>query len=231
MDVLLVGVKKTGKSTLARLLLKAARQRGRYTVVLDPLGYPQRLWGCDLVVSNLDHLDRVWRASLGLFVVVDEADTAIGMHPSKRHLELSTLGRHRDHHVAYVSHRYRTGLCPTIRDGCDALFAFCVSPEDGAAMASDYVDDALRSCHTLPKGSCFSKVKMGAPAARRVVFALKGIPNDVSQSAPVGLDRGQHAAPRTQLPPAGRAVTAGPPGADDVGPDGGPRGVAGAAQD
>jgi hypothetical protein len=169
--ILIVGQTLSGKSQLARRLCGRIRAQGKSIIVYDPTlpaGGPRIAGWPGLVCTDWAHLERVFWASRGCFVVIDEALDAFSTHKLEARAML-TRGRHIDpasggggHCVCLVSQRHRL-LDKTARDQCSSLFAFTVNPKDAQDLADDWnCPELLRLPQTPPLIYCH--VRRHSPA-------------------------------------------------------------------
>ncbi len=165
---LILGMTMSGKSTLARRMVKAYRQRGVRSLILDPLDDPAwKTAGAARVMPDGDvYLDFVFRCrSCALFI--DESGEAIGRYAGEMK-KLATRSRHYGHNAHFISQR-AADIDKTIRDQCNDLFVFRVSKKDAETLADEYGQELLLEASRLQQGE-FIKCGRFTPPTRLKLF-------------------------------------------------------------
>lgn len=149
---LVVGQTLSGKSTLVKAMASEAVKRGLVLVVYDPTLSPD--WETELVTDDeetfYDMLKAIHAEGAQAMVVVDEADTILGM--SHRHnWWLFQRGRHFGFECVAITQRPQL-VAPSIRCNAPELFIFQSGKNDAAFLGEDYGVD-LSSAPELVQGS------------------------------------------------------------------------------
>ncbi len=169
MHILVCGTTGSGKSVLANWMVADYEKKKYAVIVYDPYYNSESdrvkmQWskGC-VVVNNEEDFLRIFRASQGCVVVIDEASMSIGQH-NRAMIETATQGRHYGHRCMYVTQRV-TQLSPNVRDNCSELFLFHSSPKDCKIHAEDWCEEELLKANMLQVGEHYHKSRM-----QKVVF-------------------------------------------------------------
>jgi len=133
MHSLILGMTESGKTALAKKLVKEFKAKGIYCISLDPLSDPS--WGCDFITNDPDKFSQVWKSSRGCAVFIDEAGT-VGKF-SETINEAATKGRHWGHSFFFLSQR-ATQIEPLVRDQCGALFLFRSGLQSRKTLAEEF---------------------------------------------------------------------------------------------
>lgn len=150
---LIIGMTSSGKSTLARELLRQyLRQKKPVpSLVLDPLG--DDAWtkaGAKFQTADAEKYMQVVFNSRRCALFVDEAGEAIGRYAGAMQ-KLATRSRHYGHNAHFIAQRAQM-LDKTIRDQCEYLFVFRVSKKDAETLYDEFGYDELLQSHQLQKG-------------------------------------------------------------------------------
>lgn len=159
---------QSGKSTLAKTLIKSYKARGIKCLVLDPIADPD--WsrvGVDFSTDDGEKFLQVVFNSRKCAIFVDESGEAIGRYAGQM-MVLGTRSRHYGHNAHFIAQR-AVDLSKTIRDQCANLFCFRVSKKDAETLADEYANDALLGASLLQKGE-FIKCGRFSPAVKLKVF-------------------------------------------------------------
>ena len=149
--VLILGMTMSGKSTLAKSLVRQYQAAGIKCGVLDPLNDPG--WRADFQTSDPDEFLRRFWLSERCAWFIDEAGESVGRFDLAM-MKTATRGRHLGHRVHYVSQR-GTQINRTVRDQCSSLFLFTTSLEDSKVHANEWNKPELRDACSLPQGHYF----------------------------------------------------------------------------
>jgi len=136
---LITGTSGSGKTTLAKALCQTWRRKGFATVILDPLfsSWPAASVQFHDAAAFLHYMRRARRCAL----FADEAPAAIGRN-DRTFDTLATQARHFGHEVHFLTQR-PTQLHPTIRENCERLYAFRLSPAAAQMLADEFTCPAL----------------------------------------------------------------------------------------
>jgi len=133
MHSLLLGMTESGKTSLAKQLIKQFQRKGVHCISLDPLGDPA--FGADFVTDNPAEFAWVWKTSRSCACFIDEAGT-VGKF-SEHIKEAATKGRHWGHSFFFLSQR-ATQIEPLVRDQCGALFLFRSGMQSRKMLAEEF---------------------------------------------------------------------------------------------
>lgn len=158
----------SGKTTLGKQLIKAYKNKGIKTLVLDPLNDPD--WNADFQTDNNDEfLSKVFHPeSRSCALFIDESGTAIGRYSGTMQ-RIATQSRHLGHKAHFFTQR-GTQLDRTIRDQCSTLFLFTSSSVDGKTYAEEFGWEELKNTRELKRGEAF-KVERFSPPQKINVFS------------------------------------------------------------
>lgn len=144
--ILIVGVSESGKSGLARELIKRA---GLPFYVFDPIG--SRWEGATIATVDFNlftvELMKDKRPRVG---VVDESGDAFGVGQKENHW-LFTRGRHSAILPIAIAQRM-TMIAPNVRTNATDIYLFRSSAKDCQTLADDYADDNLLAASELSQG-------------------------------------------------------------------------------
>ena len=164
---LILGMTESGKTTLAKKLLRDFKKSGIKSIVFDPLNDPN--WCSDEKYDDSDDFLESFWSNRRCAVFIDEAGESVGRYDMMMQ-KTATRGRHWGHSVHYLAQR-ATQLNRTVRDQCSHLFLFCSSKEDGKIHAQDWNDDALLRCNELKRGEFFHATRFD-PARKYNIFEI-----------------------------------------------------------
>lgn len=154
-----VGMSRSGKTTLAQILAAGLVKRGRRVSVFDPTslhGIDPR-WkatGAQLVTADPFELLHKCKTSIGGHWFWEEWGPYLRDHPDKevRRLMpafawLGTSSRHLGHSQWFIAHGWKDLI--HVRGHCDQVFAFGQGHKSAALMAEDFAAPDL--AHELPR--------------------------------------------------------------------------------
>lgn len=165
---LILGMTKSGKSTLARRLVAAYRVAGTQSCVLDPLGDPAwKAAGAKVLTSDGEKFLALMEKTRRCALFVDECGETIGRYSGEMK-KLATRSRHYGHNAHFLAQR-AADIDKTVRDQCELLFCFRVSKKDAQTLADEYGYDELLGAFQLQKGE-FIKCGRFQPPVRVRLF-------------------------------------------------------------
>lgn len=157
---LIVGRTLSGKSTAGKLLVRDYRNKGIYSIVLDPLNDPG--WheaGAELVTTDRHYFKDIVNQSERCALFIDEGGEMIGRYNEEMFF-LATRARHFGHRSHFITQR-AAQLSPTVRDQCSMLYAFSLSFNDCKVLANEWSKQELMKAAELPPGKCLKCPKHG----------------------------------------------------------------------
>lgn len=149
MHSLIVGVTRSGKTTLATILAREMLARGKKVVVFDPIGGPD--WGKGAqVFDNAEDFTHAVRSPecTSAHVFVDESGEILGEGYSREHTWLATRSRHWGHSVYFIGQRAMQ-IPLTMRTQCTRIYMFTTNINDASIYAEDFNCPALRTCNNM----------------------------------------------------------------------------------
>lgn len=147
---------ESGKTTLAKKLAQAYKNKGIGVLVLDPLFDN---WTCDYQTSDSDtFLDTYWK-SKSCMVFIDESGDSVGRY-EKTMIKTATRGRHWGHCNHYITQR-ASSVALTVRDQCGHLFLFASGFEDCKTHAREWNKPVLIEAANLKQGEYFHCTRFG----------------------------------------------------------------------
>lgn len=156
--VLIAGITESGKTTLAKRLVKRYNSNGIATLVLDPLNDPQ--WGATFQTSDKELFLRNVKQSRSCALFIDESGEMIGRYNEEMFF-LATRARHLGHNTHFITQRV-VQLNKTVRDQCVDLFLFMVSKTDAKILADEFNKPELQQANMLNQFECFYCRRYGA---------------------------------------------------------------------
>ena len=133
MHSLILGMTESGKTSLAKQIIQAAKKRGINTIVLDPLCDPS--FDADFQTSDPLEFMYVWKNSRSCFCFIDESGTVGKFSDTIR--ECATKGRHWGHSFFFLAQK-ATQVEPLVRDMCSQLFLFRSGSQSRKILAEEY---------------------------------------------------------------------------------------------
>lgn len=138
----------SGKTTLAKKLAKKASESGRCVLVYDPIRDPE--WQADYITANMADFLKVAKLNKNCTLFIDESSTACGQHDRESHW-LATQARHWGHQSNFIAQRPNQ-VAKNIRDNCDKLFCFRISPSDAKLYADEWCFPEILDSPNLAQG-------------------------------------------------------------------------------
>jgi len=166
MHTLILGITRSGKSSLAKELAGEFKRMGRRVAVLDPIGSN---WRADYRTDDPDdfYIYAVFHDSHTLFI--DEGGDFFANHAPKL-IWLATKGRHPGHVTFYIANRY-TLIPKTVRTNCENLYLFASHPDDIDELAKDFRCPELPElAGTLRKLEFLKVEQFEKPRRGRIIF-------------------------------------------------------------
>lgn len=167
MHLLICGATESGKTTLARILVRTWCRAGKYALIYDPY---ESHWYCKDVYTDIDMFIDEAKHRKNCMVVVDESGLALDRH-DKEHLWLATESRHYGHSVIFVSQRPQL-LSPNIRHQTQICYMFGMTPDDTYIISQDYNHPEVSTMEPLQQFQCL-KIRRFKPVVRLLVDARK----------------------------------------------------------
>lgn len=161
MHSLILGMSESGKSSLAKKLIKQLRSQGYKTLVLDPNKDPS--FNADFQTKDPLEFERVFKSSRSCFCFIDESGY-IGKF-SECLKESATRGRHFGHSFFFLAQK-ATQIEPLVREQCSGLFLFRAGLQSRKILAEEYDSPELLEplemleYHTFIKGVYKGKNKL-----------------------------------------------------------------------
>ena len=149
---LILGRTESGKSTLAKLIAKSLRSRGRRVLLHDPCA--DNKFPADFRFLDMNGLGERARVERSAHVFIDESSAAFDDGRNLDHSWLATRSRHWGHSCYFIGQR-APQVPKTMRDQCSTLFLFSSSVSDGIIHADEWGRDELRGCNTLKQFEFF----------------------------------------------------------------------------
>lgn len=150
----IIGVTRSGKTTLAKLLASGLRQRGKFIGVFDPVSPAG--WECDLYspdpVALLQWAQTHDSRHVGkpIYLFWEEWGSFVG-RGTKAAAPFAWLGRtsrHLGQTQTVIAHRWQD-VDPALRENVDVVYAFCSGSRSAALLAEDF--NAPQLIESLPK--------------------------------------------------------------------------------
>ena len=154
---LIFGMTESGKTSLAKQMIKEYKARDIPTLVLDPMNDPS--WGADFVTDDPDEFLTVFWDNTSCAVFIDEAGDSVGKY-NKAMEQTATKGRHWGHSCHYLTQR-GAQLSRTIRDQCQHLYLFTTSLNDCKVHADEWNNQELREASKLKQGEYYHTTRFG----------------------------------------------------------------------
>lgn len=168
---LIVGMTGTGKSTLAKLVIKQAKKAGRKTVVLDPIGDPS--YSADFQTTDPDQFLAYAKANKSCYLFVDESGQAIGRY-NEPMMWLATTSRHLGHLSFFISHS-ATQLSPILRGQCGQVYLFSCAAANFKTVAEEWNQPDILKMKRFDAGEFVYVPRFGQIRKGRIDFAKQHI--------------------------------------------------------
>ncbi|MBA3590474.1 hypothetical protein [Methylibium sp.] len=164
---LVLGITKSGKSTLLHWLAKLHHARGDGVLILDPRrdhGWPNDPTRVRFA-RDAEHVLDLAKRSQRCALFIDESARMLGR--DARFDWLTTESRHQGH-VAYLSALRATMVLPSLRAQCARAFVFRQSLSDARELADQFAEPRLIEAASLPRHQ-FIEVESCGGARRRML--------------------------------------------------------------
>ena len=148
---LIVGTTLSGKSTIAKMMVRDAARRGIVPVIYDPT---LSAWESEFITCDEGEFIEILRYNYEdkrkIFAIIDEADTLLSM--SHRHnWWLFMRGRHFGIECCAITQQ-PSGVAPAIRNNAADLFVFNTSKNYAEMLANDFSAPELSRAPELRQG-------------------------------------------------------------------------------
>lgn len=145
----------SGKSTLAKAMVKAAIKKGIVPVIYDPT---LANWDSEFITDDFNvfvsYLKMVYEKGHKIFAIIDEADTCLSM-AHRQNWWIFTRGRHFGIEACAITQRPQL-IAPSIRGNAPEMFVFHLGKNDSNFLAEDISAPRLVECPNLVQGSFYS---------------------------------------------------------------------------
>jgi ABC-type nitrate/sulfonate/bicarbonate transport system ATPase subunit len=148
MHVFVLGLSKTGKSTLARAI---ADDWNGHVIAFDPLGDPKWKASADFVTRDFDDFAKIYQTNRSCLCVVDECHLIKDMKHKTILMNMNAVGRHYGHTNLFIGHRV-TSVPKGARMLSERFLVFRQAPDDAKEIYGDYPHDAIKSLPQLQRG-------------------------------------------------------------------------------
>jgi len=165
---LIVGMTRSGKTTLARDLLKILKGRGFGIVVLETRKFasPNDWPVCDRFYTDPEEFNKAILRSRHCVCVCEEAGEYLHNHEKQWHW-WGTSSRHLKHQFIFISQR-AAQIAVTVRTQCDVVFVFRSNKDDVLTLSRDFDNDEILKSSRLDRGQYLKVPKFGEVEQGRV---------------------------------------------------------------
>ena len=178
----IVGVTRSGKTTLAQVLAAGLHSRGRFVGVFDPKS-PAKQWRCNLFTRN-PLLLLQWaqtHSSRGegrpIYLFWDEWGPYIGSRTkdARPFAWLGTSSRHQGITNFFLAHGWRD-LDAGLRENVDVVYAFTSGHRSAALLAEDFLDlDLSDVLPRMPRLSFKELTRFAETRCGQISFSRGGV--------------------------------------------------------
>lgn len=137
----IIGMSRSGKSTLGKWWAAQLKRRGRRVVVLDPMGDPAWSRVADVCTKDALQFLAIAQHNEKCHLFADEWGIAIGPHAHEFDW-LGTTARHHGHTVWVIAHRWQQ-ISTTLRDNIGRAFLFGQGVKSAALVAEEFAKPQL----------------------------------------------------------------------------------------
>jgi hypothetical protein len=151
--ILIVGTGESGKTLMAKATACEMEKRGLYVLVFDPIddeGWPEHCFQTSSLAALFEEIEASAGEGKERVLFIDEASEAMSIGQKENHW-LATRGRHYFSLIVFITQRPAL-IAPTVRNLCNEIYCFTVSPADAKLLADDFNHDGLLEASTLGQG-------------------------------------------------------------------------------
>lgn len=148
MHIFVLGLSKTGKSTLARAVADGWKATKKSVIVCDPLGGK---WNADYQTRDFDEFCKVYQANRSCLAIVDECHLIKDAKQKGTLQSMNALGRHYGHTNLFIGHRV-TSVPKGARMLSERFLVFKQAPDDAREIYGDYPHELVKELPRLERG-------------------------------------------------------------------------------
>lgn len=161
----ITGMTLSGKSTLAKAIMRLHRAAGRLVLAYDPLYDEEVRRLAHWTTEDPEKLVKMAKANRSATIMADEMGD---VGPYAKYFDwLATQGRHLGHTCLFLGQR-PIQVSVTIRSNCHWIACFAVCGRDAAILAEDFMCPPLRLAPAFGPGQYVMKRKFSDPSAGNV---------------------------------------------------------------
>lgn len=149
----------SGKTTLAKLLVKRYKLANRPSIVLDPMRDPN--WQAEFQTHDTAEFLKTMYESEGCALFVDESGKSIGKYGHEMSV-VTTESRHFGHKAILISQRAQQ-IDKNVRDQCSELYIFRVGHDDAKTLAAEFGYPELKRASELKRGEFYKLDRFNPP--------------------------------------------------------------------
>jgi DNA helicase HerA-like ATPase len=151
--IFIVGTGESGKTLMAKSIAADMSRRGLIVIIFDPIddeGWPDDSFQTASEAELFEEIAATDSDGKSRVLFVDEASELMSIGQKENHW-LATRGRHYFSTIVFITQRPAL-VAPTVRNLCNELFCFAVSPADAKLLADDFNSEALVGASALQQG-------------------------------------------------------------------------------
>lgn len=148
---LIIGMTESGKTTLAKLIVKNAKKKKIKTAVLDPLKDPH--FGADFNTANQEEFLAWIKKNKSAVLVIDEAGTSVGRYNTAMEWVVTT-SRHLGHSSILIC-QGAAQLSPLVRGQCTVCYLFSSTLATLKTISEDFNAPELLKIGRLTRGEFY----------------------------------------------------------------------------
>lgn len=137
----IIGMSMSGKSTLAKIMARELKRKGRRVVVLDPMGDPQWKAVADVATKDPTLFLLLAQTNEKIHLFADEWGISVGPHAHDFDW-LGTTARHHGHTVWVIAHRWQQ-ISTTLRDNIGRAFLFGQGVHSAGLVSEEFAKRCL----------------------------------------------------------------------------------------